>query len=115
MKIAKPARQLSNGAWVCGQCSISYLSEVAALECCGEPISEPETKSIQIGGDHYRTKAVQPWDAMEAWMTKEQFAGFLRGNAIKYLARAGSKGDAVVDYQKARHYLDKLIGVLEND
>lgn len=52
---------------------------------------------------------------MEAWLTEEQFIGFLRGNAIKYLARAGSKGDPVVDYQKARHYLDKLIGVLEND
>ena len=72
-------------------------------------------KDIQIGGDHYRTKAIQPWDAMEAWMSKEQFAGFLRGNAIKYLARAGLKGDAVIDYQKARHYLDKLIGVLENE
>jgi len=33
----------------------------------------------------------------------------------RYLEWAGSKGDAVVDYQKARHYLDKLIGVLEND
>jgi hypothetical protein len=72
------------------------------------------TRSEQIGGDHYRTKAVQPWDAMAAWMTPEQFEGFLRGNAIKYLARAGSKGDAVVDYKKARHYLDKLIEVVEN-
>lgn len=33
----------------------------------------------------------------------------------RYLEWAGSKGDAVVDYQKARHYLDKLIGILEND
>lgn len=81
----------------------------------GEFIEAGDPRRHQIGGDHYRTKAIQPWDAMEAWMTKEQFAGFLRGNAIKYLARAGSKGDAVVDYQKARHYLDKLIGILEND
>ena len=72
------------------------------------------TRSEQIGGDHYRTKAVQPWDAMAAWMTPEQFEGFLRGNAIKYLARAGSKGDPVVDYKKARHYLDKLIEVVED-
>jgi hypothetical protein len=68
--------------------------------------------SYQVGGDHYRSKMIQPWDAMEAWMTPEQFQGFLRGNAIKYLARAGSKGDALEDYQKAHHYLTKLIDVL---
>lgn len=63
----------------------------------------------QIGGDHYASKAIQPWDAMEAWMTPDEFVGFLRGNAIKYLARAGSKGDALEDYRKALHYLERLI------
>jgi len=63
----------------------------------------------QIGGDHYRSKAIQPWAAMEAWMTREEFAGFLRGNAIKYLARCRDKGNTVEDLRKARHYLDKLI------
>lgn len=64
----------------------------------------------QVGGNHYTSKKVQPWAAMEAWMTPEQFAGFLRGNAIKYLARCDDKG-GVEDLQKARHYLDKLIEV----
>lgn len=40
-------------------------------------------EDTQIGGTHYATKKVQPWHAMEAWMTRDQFAGFLRGNAIK--------------------------------
>lgn len=62
----------------------------------------------QIGGDHYKSKTVQPWDAMEAWLTPEQFKGFLRGNIIKYLARYDDKG-GVEDLKKARHYLDKLI------
>ena len=66
---------------------------------------------MQIGGDHYKRLAVQPWDAMEAWMTREQFIGYLRGNALKYLARAGSKGDAREDYAKAQHYLVKLVEV----
>lgn len=65
-------------------------------------------EDTQIGGTHYATKKVQPWHAMEAWMTPEQFAGFLRGNAIKYLARCADKG-GVDDLKKARHYLDKLI------
>ena len=66
----------------------------------------------QVGGNHYVSKAIQPWDAMEAWMPDFQFVGFLRGNAIKYLARAGSKGDALEDYKKAQHYISKLIEVL---
>ena len=80
-----------------------------------EFIEAGDPRVVQIGGDHYRTKAVQPWDAMEAWMDREQFIGFLRGNAIKYLARAGSKGDAVVDYRKAQHYMAKLIEVLDGE
>lgn len=66
----------------------------------------------QVGGDHYLSKAIQPWDAMEAWFTPEQFQGFLQGNAIKYLARWRDKG-GVEDLRKARHYLDKLIEVVD--
>lgn len=69
----------------------------------------------QVGGDHYASKAIQPWEAMQAWMTPEQFIGFLRGNAVKYLARAGSKGDALEDYRKAQHYLARLIEVMTDD
>ena len=70
----------------------------------------PSTKAddLQVGGDHYKNMGVQPWKAMESWMTPEQFAGFLRGNAIKYLARCDAKG-GLDDVKKARHYIDKLI------
>ena len=71
-----------------------------------------DSNSRQVGGDHYVTKAVQPWDAMQAWMSHEEFAGFLRGNVIKYIARYKDKG-GVADLQKARHYLDKLIEMHE--
>ncbi len=64
----------------------------------------------QIGGTHYTTKEIQPWDAMEAWMSHEAFSGFLQGNSIKYLARWKDKG-GIEDLRKARHYLDKLIEV----
>jgi len=66
----------------------------------------------QVGGEHYITKHVQPWQAMESWMSKEQFVGFLRGNAIKYLARCDDKG-GILDLKKARHYLDRLIELQE--
>jgi hypothetical protein len=67
----------------------------------------------QIGGEHYINQVIQPWDAMEAWMTKEQFCGFLRGNSIKYLARADVKG-GIEDIKKAQHYLQKLIEISES-
>lgn len=35
--------------------------------------------------------------------------GFCIGNAIKYLWRAGLKGDAIEDLEKARWYLDREI------
>ena len=66
--------------------------------------------SHQVGGDHYASKTVQPWEAMQAWMSKEAFAGFLHGNCIKYLARYLDK-NGVEDLEKCRHYLAKLIEV----
>jgi hypothetical protein len=69
--------------------------------------------SFQVGGTHYTDKKVQPWEAMESWLTKQEFCGFLRGNAIKYIARYADKG-GIEDLKKARHYLDKLIEFLES-
>jgi len=68
--------------------------------------------SQQIGNTHYITKTIQPWTAMESWMTSEEFEGFLRGNVIKYIARYKDK-DGIKDVLKARHYLDKLLECLD--
>ena len=65
---------------------------------------------VQIGGDHYKKHSIQPWDAMEQWMSKEEFNGFLKGNAIKYLARSNDKG-GLEDVKKANHYLQKYLEV----
>ena len=69
-----------------------------------------KTNDYQVGGDHYASKAVQPWEVMEAWMTKEAFAGYLHGNCIKYLARYLDK-NGVQDLKKCQHYLAKLIDI----
>ncbi len=87
-----------------------YISNSKQLP---EEVMHPD--QYQVDGSHYANKAVQPWAAMEAWMTSEQFKGFLRGNVIKYIARAGTKKGvpAAVDYDKAMHYLAKLIDIEE--
>ena len=63
--------------------------------------------------EHYRSK-IEPIDAMAVWMTPEEQRGFMRGNVIKYIARAGRKGSAIDDYAKAQDYLYRLIE-LEGD
>lgn len=81
----------------------------------GRAAHEPGTApaaSYQVGGDHYVSMAIQPWDAMRAWGTPEEFRGFLRFNALKYVARCTAKG-GLEDVRKARHYLDRLIEEME--
>lgn len=62
---------------------------------------------IQIGGDHYKTKTIQPWDFIAA-----NKLGYFEGNVVKYVSRWRDKG-GVDDLRKARHYLDKLLEIEE--
>lgn len=62
----------------------------------------------QVGGSHYKDMPMQPWDVMACVLTAEEFAGFLKGNIIKYSMRAGQKPGATDDADKARHYAQKL-------
>jgi hypothetical protein len=68
--------------------------------------------SEQQGGTHYAAMAIQPWAALDAWLTPEQRIGYYLGEAIVYLARynatAQGKG-GLSDLRKARHTLDRLI------
>jgi len=57
----------------------------------------------QIGGTHYKEKAIEPCDFIAA-----NNLGYFEGNIVKYLSRWRTKG-GVEDLLKARHYLDKLI------
>lgn len=65
----------------------------------------------QVAGEHYKNMRIQPWDVIDS-LDHAQAIGFYRGNALKYIMRAGEKGPAREDYEKARHYLDKLLEIL---
>lgn len=62
----------------------------------------------QVGGSHYRDMSVQPWQAMEAWLTPEEYRGYHKGVAIAYLARERQKG-GTEDIKKAIHHLQRLV------
>ena len=67
---------------------------------------------VQVGGNHYKDAGVQPWQVIDTWPIEQQ-VGFHRGNILKYVMRMGTKDDDIKEIKKARHYLDKLIEVLE--
>ena len=52
---------------------------------------------------------------LDAWMNKEEYQGFLKGNCLKYLCRAGKKDDIVQELNKAKWYLEKLIESYDKD
>lgn len=53
---------------------------------------------------HYTFGRLEVIDVLEDWGL-----GFHLGNAVKYIARAEHKGDALQDLKKARWYLDREI------
>lgn len=57
----------------------------------------------QVGGSHYKSKAIQPWDFIAI-----NGIPYLEGCAIKYLCRWREKG-GIADLEKAKHYIDKVI------
>lgn len=58
---------------------------------------------------HYKDGGIETIDFIEA-----KKLGFNLGNAIKYISRAGKKGDALEDLKKARWYLNREINNLMN-
>jgi len=65
----------------------------------------PSANDVQVGGDHYIDKGIQPWDYIIA-----NNLGYLEGNIVKYVSRWEAKG-GIDDLRKAQHYLAKLIEV----
>lgn len=51
---------------------------------------------------------MQAIDVIEATLTPAEFAGYLKGNALKYRLRAGDKGPAEHCIAKANWYQDRL-------
>jgi len=62
----------------------------------------------QTGGSHYHTK-IQPWDYIIS-----NNLGWCEGNIVKYVSRWKNK-NGLEDLHKAKHYLEKLIEVAQND
>lgn len=53
---------------------------------------------------HYTFAKIEPLDAIQAWDLP-----FALGNVVKYVVRAGRKGDELIDLEKAAEYLRRYI------
>ena len=60
---------------------------------------------------HYTKGGIECIDALEAALGREGVAAFCRGNAIKYLWRAGQKVHLVEDLNKALWYIEREIQI----
>lgn len=79
-----------------------------------EKTMSEQANDYQVDGTHYLDMPIEPWAIIDTWPLAMRL-GFYRGNALKYLMRMGRKGPLDIDAQKARHYLTKLLEVLEAD
>ena len=66
---------------------------------------EPSATLKQVGGDHYRTLAIQPVD----YITQNKL-DWCEGNIVKYITRWKQKG-GVDDIKKVIHYAELLLGM----
>lgn len=65
-------------------------------------------KGNPINPTHYNRLSPEPKDVIRSWGLN-----FNLGNAVKYVARAGHKGDMVEDLKKAQQYIQFEIDALE--
>lgn len=58
--------------------------------------------------EHYTKGGIETIDYIKAKLSPEEFAGYCKGNVLKYVSRESDKG-GTEDLKKARVYLDWLI------
>lgn len=63
---------------------------------------------------HYITNGLSPVDCFkQGLVSKEEYIGFCKCNIIKYLCRAEYKENAKTDYEKAQHYIQLLLEIMD--
>lgn len=111
-------KEKAQGRWpkYCPECLPKYSKvpkkKEVAVEPVAQTIEETEVKTIELPKQedvinhpsHYTRGKIEVIDFIE-----DQQLPYHLGNVIKYIARAGHKGDKLEDLKKARWYLDRYI------
>lgn len=108
-------KEKAQGRWpkYCPECLPKYskVPKKKEVQTIVEKV-EPEVKTIELPKredvinhpSHYTRGKIEVIDFIE-----DQQLPYHLGNVIKYIARAGHKGDKLEDLKKARWYLDRYI------
>ena len=62
---------------------------------------------------HYTQASIECIDAIAAALSEDEFRGFVKGNALKYIWRSELKGESVENIKKAIWYLNRLVATKE--
>ena len=96
------------------KCEFDYelLQELKMIRVYDEKYSKEHEDAIKLGKPAHYDTAIDPITFAKANFSQEAVAGFMRISAIKYLQR--DKGETLSDLRKARHFIDMLIEMEEN-
>ena len=110
-------KEKAQGRWpkYCPECLPKYSKvpkkkevDVTLDNMVAKTLEEPEVKVVEEDvinhPSHYTRGKIEVIDFIE-----DQQLPYHLGNVIKYIARAGYKGDKLEDLKKARWYLDRYI------
>lgn len=111
-------KEKAQGRWpkYCPECLPKYSKvlkkkkevDVTLANMVAKTLEEPEVKAVEEDvinhPSHYTRGKIEVIDFIE-----DQQLPYHLGNVIKYIARAGYKGDKLEDLKKARWYLDRYI------
>ena len=115
-------RPFAGGGIKCFQCPLSRV--VDGENCYSEGANIDRNYEILFGAElgdpvnkasHYNDGGIECIDAIEASMPPLEYAGFLKGQVLKYVWRYRLKGKPAEDLKKARYYLDRLIQIIEKE
>lgn len=91
-----------------------FYAGIAGLNISDEDPVTPEEDLVNHP-NHYTSGGIECIDAIAASMTPIEYAGFLKGQVLKYAWRYRLKGKPAQDLKKARFYLDRLIQLTEKE
>lgn len=88
----------------CGQHGTQLQPHVKPVKLAPERVDHP----AHYGGKDNPYEVIK---VLREWLTPDEFRGFVKGNVIKYLARANLKGATQEDHKKAAWYARELAEV----
>lgn len=93
--------------YLCGNCLTQMIQMGGKMIC---PKCADKNDNINHPS-HYADKQIEVIDYIKDTLTPEQYQGYLLGNALKYISRAGKKDPAkyTEDLRKCVWYLEREI------